>query len=64
MTDMPRYAMERVEYWENSALDSRIYLVKLGYSTAPRKPVEEPVNVAESERDTSSDCGNSGDITS
>jgi hypothetical protein len=57
--DRPRYALERVEYWENSALDSRIYLVKLGYSTAPRNPVagEHPVNVVESECDASSRHG-------
>lgn len=53
------YTMERVEYWENSALDSRIYLVELGYSTLPRNPVpdEQSVNVVKHENDASSDHG-------
>jgi hypothetical protein len=55
--NVPRYATERVEYWENSALDSRIYLVEPGYSTLPQNPDEQLVNAVENESDASSDHG-------
>jgi hypothetical protein len=57
--DVPRYTTERVEYWENSALDSRIYLVELGYPTMPRNPVpdEQSANAIESASNARSDPG-------
>ena len=36
--ESPRYAAEQVQYWENSALDSRIYLGEPSYSVLPRNP--------------------------
>jgi hypothetical protein len=38
MTDQPSYAREEVTYWENSAIDSRIYLVEPTYPVIPRNP--------------------------
>jgi hypothetical protein len=59
MMDVPRYAREQVEQWENSALDSRIYLVEAGYPTTPQKPTrdDKPVNTIEGKSCAGSDSG-------
>jgi len=57
--DVPLYARERVEYWENSALDSRIYHVESRHPTIARNPDpnERSVNASEREGGTNSASG-------
>jgi hypothetical protein len=57
--DVPRYAGEQVEHWENSALDSRIYLVEPGYSAMSQNSVsdEQSVNAVEGKGYANSDGG-------
>jgi hypothetical protein len=59
MMGVPLYAGERVEHWENSALDSRIYLVEPENSTMSQNvPREQSFNAIDSEGRASADGGN------
>lgn len=39
---MPGYEIERVEYWENSALDGRIYEVFPVGTATPKNSTDQP----------------------